>query len=141
MKLSDLSITFYVWNWVIYPSLFMYEIEWFNRHFLCMKLSNLSVTFYEWNRVIYPSLLMYEIEWFIRHFLCMKLSNLSVTFYEWNRVIYPSFFMYEIEWFIRENWSWFVISLIFLLRKVVVYPGGDCANSQNHVARCSGLCK
>ena len=46
MKLSDLSVTFDVWNWVIYPSLFMYEIKWFIRHFLCMKLSDLSVTFY-----------------------------------------------------------------------------------------------
>ena len=43
MKLSDLSVTSYVWNWVIYPSLFMNEIEWFIRHFLCMKLSDLSV--------------------------------------------------------------------------------------------------
>ena len=51
--------------------------------------------------MIYPSLFMYEIEWFIRHFLCN-----------------------EIEWFIRENWSWLVIFLIFLLRKVVAYPGG-----------------
>ena len=46
LKLSDLSVTFDVWNWVIYPSLFMYEIKWFIRHFLCMKLSDLSVTFY-----------------------------------------------------------------------------------------------